>query len=151
MNGVERQRFALKAYRLAEMTKDDWKKLKLSYSQLSKEWWLIPTFIWYVLFFAVLLAGVILEVFDSIPFWFQIVGGILFIYSLWQIVNRKGNLEGFQYGYEMGKRDGVCKALGIKQAEQEKLLGLARSLITEFKVETGDPDFELGKNMRDSN
>jgi len=40
MNGVEKERFALKAYRLAEMTKDDYDKLALHHSQLSKERWL---------------------------------------------------------------------------------------------------------------
>jgi hypothetical protein len=144
MDDFEREQLAVKAYRLSEMTGSDWKKVMPKYGHQLKEWRIIPNAIW--LFLGI--AGIFVVGFNWFFPWLPIVAFIVSLYSAAQIGSRAGNIDGFQTGYEWGKIDGVCRGLGIKEAEQEKLLQKARELIIEFKVHSGDPDLELGENFR---
>jgi hypothetical protein len=144
MNDLEKEKLAVKAYRLSEMSDMDWKKVMPKYGAQLKEWWIIPNIIWYLL----LLAGPITIYFNLYYPWLPTIALIISYYAVAQIGSRAGNIEGFQIGFEWGKIDGVCRGLDINEEEQDVLLQKARELIVEFKAESGDPNLELGKSFR---
>jgi hypothetical protein len=94
------------------------------------------------------LTGVIAVGFNWYSPWLPITAFLISSYAAAQIGSRAGNIDGFMTGYERGKIDGDCRSLGIKETEQDEFLQKARKLIVEFKVESGDPDLELGKQFR---
>ncbi|MDI6790477.1 MAG: hypothetical protein QME44_07305 [Thermodesulfobacteriota bacterium] len=145
MNNFEKEKIAVKAYRLAEMSDHDWKKVMLKYGHSLKEWWVIPTNLWYFLS----LAGIVVIIFNWFSPWLRIIALLPALYAAMQIGSRAGNVDGFQIGYEWGKEDGVCKGMGIDETEKDEFLRLARDLIVEFKVESGDPMLGLGKRAKD--
>jgi hypothetical protein len=146
MRDFQKEKIALKAYRLAEISDHDWEKVLNRYQNTLREMWLIPNFIWY----AMAIIGPILMIGGAVftDEKLMLIGVIVGFSGYYKIRNRSAMVDGFRYGYEWGKRDGVCVGLGIREQEQSELFRLAHDLIIEFKVETGDPDLELGKRIR---
>ena len=145
MNDFNKEHLAVKAYRLAEMTDRDWKRVMPIYHQEAKQWDRFTNIFSCLL----ILSGAIALYLDWLPPWFRIFGAVAIIMAVQSFANHQGRKEGFQIGYEWGKEDGVCKAMGIKEEEKGEMFQQARKVIVEFKVESGNPDLELGKKWRD--
>jgi len=47
MDDLEKEKLAVKAYRLSEMTDLDWKKVMPKYRHQLREWWLLPNILWF--------------------------------------------------------------------------------------------------------
>jgi hypothetical protein len=97
---------------LANMTSEDYRKIRLKYAGQLKEWTIIPDFVWY----ALSIVGILL-IFWNAVWYLKLVGLVCVGYSALQIGSRVGNPAGFIIGYEWGLSDGVYKALGIDDKE----------------------------------
>jgi hypothetical protein len=149
MDDFEKERLAVKVYRLAEITNSDWKIVMPRYNQQLKEWSIFPTIFWHVLALSGIAAIFLDWFYPWFHPWFAIIGVLALFITGEHFAKRSGEVEGFQTGYEWGKQDGVCKALDIKESEKLDLLRLARKVIVEFKVGSGDPDLEVGMKSRE--
>lgn len=143
MEDFGKERLSIKAYRLSEVSGNDWDKLLPKYKEYIGGWQVTPKISWLLSILCLLL------IFSNLYYpWFPMIAFVVF-WGLNQKVSKlDGQIEGFQDGYELGKTDGVCRGLGIKKTEQDELLKKARELIVEFKVESGDRNLELGEEFK---
>ena len=142
MDQVRKRRLGVKVFRLAEVSKDEWRKVMPRYWTETKVWWLIPTWVLIVLLIAG--AGLVLEGDSSL---LRLEGLALALLAAGKIGGRYSQTDGFQFGYDLGRWDGVCRTLDIHEKEREELYFLARGLIYDSESET-EPEKLSGKDKQ---
>lgn len=137
-----KKRLGVKVFRLAEVSDDEWRKVMPRYWSETKVWWLIPTWVWIVLLVAG--AGLVLEVDSTL---LRLEGLALALLAAAKIGGRYSQTDGFQFGYDLGRWDGVCRTLDVEDQQREELYFLARDLVYESESET-EPGKPFGKENR---
>jgi hypothetical protein len=140
MNQTCKRRLGVKVFRLAEVSESEWRKVMPRYWSETKVWWLVPTSVWVVL----LIAGAGLVLYEGGSSLLRLEGLALALFAAGKIGGRYCQTDGFQFGYDLGRWDGVCRPMDINDKEREELYFLARGLIYESESET-DPGKSPGK------
>jgi len=132
MDEISKRRLGVKAFRLADVSADEWRKLMPRYWAETRVWWLVPSWVWIVM----LIAGTGLVLHEGGSLLLHLAGLALAVFAAVKIGGRYCQTDGFQFGYDLGRWDGVCRALDVDEKEREDLYFLARGLIYESDSET---------------
>lgn len=143
MEQISKRRLGVKVFRLAEVSESEWRKIMPRYWSETKVWWLIPTSVWSLL----LVAGTGFSLYEGGDFLQRLAGLALALFAAVKLGGRYCQRDGFQFGYDLGRWDGVCRALEIDEKEREELYFLARGLIYESDSET-EPEKSSGKDKQ---
>jgi hypothetical protein len=82
-----------------------------------------------------LIAGAGLVLYEGGSSLLRLEGLALALFAAGKIGGRYCQTDGFQFGYDLGRWDGVCRTMDIKEKEREELYFLARGLIYESESE----------------
>lgn len=143
MDQVRKRRLAVKVFQLAEVSDDEWRKIIPRYWAETRAWWLFPTWVWIVL----LVAGAGLVLYEGDSSLMRLEGLVLAVFAAVKIGGRYFQTDGFQFGYDLARWDGVCQTMDIDEKEREELYFLARGLIYDSESET-EPEKLSGKDKQ---
>lgn len=120
MNTDENTDLSARVQELSMVSDENWGRVLPRYRLAQTQGSLVPT--WMLIMVLFLGSAMMLMALVGIKsIWLAFAVTVAMI-SAFLLGNRFGNDEGFKAGYEWGKEDGVCAALGISEEEKSEYL-----------------------------